>query len=353
MTTTTTTTTTTGIVKISKEKAQELFEGLRRQIVTGNDDAIVAYLSEMSRLAANARRIGLFRRWSARNYMFLAAQARWLHESHLGLYAGAAQWARIDRSVRPGSRPKLIWAYVPPAAAKTDDDAQGATPTASADTAKASKSARPTPTQRRRPAFRLVEVFDWSDTVSDDPDFVEPNWATPLAAGDAGTLSQLIASSPVPVTLTDLGGSSANGWLDRSGITVNSAMPIGNQISTLAHELTHHQLGHLDLIAETRHGGDQGDVRIRCEQEAGLGQWLVLKQLGLDETVGNDITASAAAYLRSWSDPDTGEQIAGHKRRGKLLDARLDAALAAADAIVERFCLAGISAGAGSTVTAR
>jgi hypothetical protein len=325
-TTTTTTATASAVTRLTRAEAQECFEELRRRIVTGTDEDMVNYVSELASLAANARKVGMFRKWSSRNYMFIESQRRRFGENHIGLYAGTAQWRKLARVPRDTARPKKMWAFVPPAAIRDE----GLTP----EELRAANAAH-----RSRPAFRLVEVFDWSDTVSTDTDFVEPNWAAPLATGDNKTLDRLVSSSPVPVQFLNLGGATANGYLDATGITVNSDLPVGNRISTLAHELVHHQLGHLAVLGNTAEQGEQDEVRARCEQEAALGQWLVMKMLGLGEEVGNDITTQAANYLRTWSDPDSGEEIAGHKRRGKLLDARLDAALAAADAIVERFCL--------------
>jgi hypothetical protein len=310
--------------KLTRPEITKAFAELRKTVVTGNDDYMVAYLDDIARQRANGRRAGMFRRWSHRNHMLLRTQARMFGEDPLGLYAGRAQWARVGREVRSGVQPKVIWAYAPvtvkvPALTTPDD---------TTDTDE---------TPRRYSAgFRLVEVFDWTDTVSVDPDFVEPNWTAPLAVGDHATLAALAASSPVPVNFVNLGGHTANGWLDATGITVNSSMPTGNQIATLSHELGHLELGHLDLLTQTRHDSDADEVRSRCEQEAELTQWLVLKTLGLDETVGNNLTVKTANYLRSWSDPDTGEAIEGHKRRAKLLDARLEQAMTAADAIIDR-----------------
>jgi hypothetical protein len=310
-------------VKLDRKQVTDAYAELRKAIVTGTDEHLVAYLSDMARMAANGRRIGLFRRWSHRNHMMLAAQRRQFGEQHIGLYAGAKQWARFERSVRVDARPKVIWAYsaVPVFAAVEDDGTQDAD----------------RKVVGHRPGFQLVDVFDWSDTVADDPDFVEPNWCLPLAVGDAATRDALAASSPVPVRFVDVGSRNENGWLDATGITVDSSRPVGNQIATISHELGHLELGHLERLADTQHSANPDEVRAECEQEAELTQWLVLKMLGLDEEAGNDLTAKTANYLRTWIDPNTGDDVAGHKRRGKLLDARLDAAMSAAEKIIDRY----------------
>lgn len=304
-------------VKLTNEQIQNAFEDLRQEIITGSDEHLVEYLETMADLAANARKGGMFRRWSARNFMYLEAQRRMSGESHLGLYAGRAQWASIDRKVNAGARAKKIWAFSPKKDRRdVSDDAEAEAP-------------------RMRAGFALVDVYDWSDTTSTDPTFIEPNWAAPLAVGDQATLEMLAASSPVPVEFIDMASRSENGYLCRTGIVVDASTPLGNQLSTLAHELGHFELGHLDALGSTA-GTDQAELRAKCEQEAALVQWLVMKMLGLDEAVGNDVTAAAANYLRTWID-DTGAEIPGRKRRAKLLDARLGAAMPAAEAIVDRY----------------
>lgn len=290
------------------------------------------YVVTMADLAANAHKTtGVFRRWSANNYMFLEAQRRMLGENHRGLYAGVAQWALIERQVRPDAKPKRIWVpmtFRVAAAATPTPGATAATPPAPAPAA----NAAPAATHLTR--FLTQEVYDWSDTFALNPDFVEPNWAAPLSSGDRATLDALVASSPVPVTFRDIGARSENGFLNAEGITVDLTLPLGNQISVLAHELVHHHLGHLEDLTGLRKGSVNADeVRARCEQEAGLGEWLVMLMLGLGEEVGNEVTDAAATYLRSWTN-DKGEELEGHKGRLKLLNARLNAALAAANSVV-------------------
>ena len=69
-------------------------------------------------------------------------------------------------------------------------------------------------------------------------------------------------------------------------------------------------------------------------------QWLVMKMLGLDEAVGNQVTTQAAEYLSSWTKLDKdGNPIAleGKKSRRRLLNERMGAALKVADQIVAAF----------------
>lgn len=335
--------------RLSREDVKKAHEDLRKALVAGSGSAPLEYAASLAAFAANARRThGTFRQWSMNNCLLLEAQRRRRGLRHVGLYAGVRQWAKMEREVRKDAVPLTIWIY-----AGTDEDPQNAPPAAQgpaaapqapAGTGSAAnaQAANATPAQTATAARRVFrgfiprDVYDYSDTVSLDPDFVEPNWAEPLAAGDRSTLDRLVASSPVPVRIVDFGARVENGKINEHGISVHSEMPVGNRISTLAHELAHHHLGHLELI-ESAPRSKREEVRASCEAEAGLAQWLVMKMLGLDESVGNEVTTAAADYLRSWIDPESGEEVAGHKRRERLLAQRLGRGLGAAETIVDAY----------------
>jgi len=183
-------------------------------------------------------------------------------------------------------------------------------------------------------------IYDWSDTISIDPEFIEPSWESPLFAGDEATLEALIEAASIPVKFQDLGGRSEVGHTDGDEIVIDtgsSAAPrlVGNLISTLAHELVHVELGHPGKLALIKDKQERSDARAGFEAEAALGEFLLLKSLGLDEAVGAEITKSAADYLTSWLGED-GIFIEGHKGRMKLFDARLERARVAVDAIISR-----------------
>ena len=362
------------VKKLSPKDVNEAFEALRKEIVTGDDEHMLGYLANIATFAANARRVhGMFRRWSHRNHLLLESQRHRLNESHKGVYAGTAQWSKLDRVVRSDASPKTIWAFsgrkpamtpatVPPTPtpattvigpASISSTAQVPTtvPTVTTIVSPVASVASVAPLATSHHAggmgFMRVTVFDWTDTVSTNGDFVEPTWAAPLASGDRDVLADLVGASPVRVRFEDLGARNENGWLTSSGITVDSSMPLGNQISTLAHELVHHFANHRSRQAAASAKIVKGEamserelVHARCEQEASLGQWLVMKMLGLDEQIGNEVGAAAATYLRSWVDPETAEEINGHKRRLKLLNERLDVAMAAATQVVDAFLVA-------------
>lgn len=339
---------------LSREDLKASVDELIDEIVHGDDTHWQDYLNRMATERANGVKLGLFRPWSANNRFNVLAQVRNRHDSVKGLYAGHKQWSARGRSIIDGARPYII--YGPPSylarnpgqnqqPAATAQNQQGAAP------AQQPAPAQPQQPQQQVRMFRrppMIEVYDWTQTVADDPDYVEPDWGVPLAFGDLDTLSLLAATSPVPVTFRDIGSRNEHGWLDATGITVDSSMPVGNQIFTLLHELGHHHLGHLDQVTTTTAPVDVVDddtarTYATCEQEAALVQFLAMKMLGLDEGVGNNITEAAGAYLRSWTRTDkdgTIVPVEGHKTKRKLVLKRFDIAIKAADAIIGAYAQA-------------
>lgn len=325
-------------------------EALLDEIANGDDSHWQQYADRMAAEVAAGFKIGLYKVWSSNNRFYLTSQAKARKLAVHGMYAGVAQWQQRGREVREGEQPFIIFgpptfrlrgaqpapAGAPPASATPAPPVQPAATPAATNTTPA-----PAPQfigYRRPPT---IEVYDYSQTYSTQEDFDEPDWAVPLAGGDLGTLYQLTQVSPVPVTFTDIGAHLEHGWLDATGITIDSSRGVAEQTSTLAHELAHYHLGHLDKIASTRGNPVAEDTaRAQCEQEAALTEFFVMKMLGLDESVGVNVTAAAGQYLRTWTktNPDgTTTPIAGHKGRRKLLKARFADSFRAAQTIAAAY----------------
>ena len=309
----------------------EASDKLRKALVAhtgGANPTVEAYLETYAGFKRNAaKQHGMFRSLSARNMSLIEAQRG--DRQLIGLYGGFRQWELLNRALLPDAKPLTIWV---PSIKKVEDKK------AVAVGSKADKI-------ERCVGFSTAAVYDWSDTISLDPDFIEPSWESPLFAGDEDTLEALIEASSLPVTFKDLGGRSEVGHTDGEEIVIDtgsSAAPrlVGNLISTLAHELVHVELGHPGKLAAITDKVERDLARAGFEAEAALGEYLLLKSLGVDESVGAEITKAAADYLTIWSNED-GVAVDGHKGRMKLFNARLELSRISVDSIVSRI-LAGV-----------
>lgn len=327
---------------LTRSEVQESFEQLRREVVSGGDEEIGSYLTELAHLAANAHRVsGSFRRWSHRNHLMLESQRRRFAETHRGLYAGRAQWRKLDRSVLPDARPKLIWAAL---GSKNETDAAVQTPkvpqgvrstTTSAVRSASTAPAKVTPATSAKASsvackrssfkgFRLVEVFDWTDTVSNDPDAIEPDWEAPLVGGFRATLDSLAEAAPFSVVFAPLGGVEGHLRMTDREVAIEESLPVGNRIAALCRAWALHDLG-----------SDKSVPVPDREAEAVVASVLACQMLGLD--TDGAATRTAATYLRCFAEPD-GTPIAGIKRQLKMLNGRLDRAMTIANSVVAKAC---------------
>lgn len=312
-----------------KEDIDKLLDG----IVNGTDEHWQNYANQISEEVSAGLKIGIFKTWSPNNRMLLRAQAHARGHSVHGIYAGENQWAKRERTIVEGEKPFYI--YGPPSyivRGTTEDEDENTDPQATPN--------RPAPGTRvwRRPP--LIPVYDYTQTQSTDPYYEEPNWALPLAGGNLETLQRLVELSPVPVRFKHMAARRERGWLDKTGITIDSSQSISQQIWTMAHELAHYHLGHLEQLGSTQNHTERKKVRERAEQEAAMAQYFILKMLGLDEEVGMDITAAASSYLRSWikiEKDGTETPLQGRKSRRRLLKKRFADTFSVAQNIVTEF----------------
>lgn len=318
--------------KINAADFKQDIDNLLDEIVNGTDEHWQNYANQISEEVAAGLKMGLFKTWSPNNRLLLRSQARSRGRSVHGIYAGEKQWAARDRVITEGEKPFYI--YGPPSyivrGNATDDD----------ENTEETQQNRPAPGTRvwRRPP--LIPVYDYTQTTSTDPYYEEPNWVTPLAGGNLETLHRLVELSPVPVKFKNMPSRKERGWLDETGITVDASQSIGQQIWTMAHELAHYHLGHLDQIGSTRNHDEAEKIRQRVEQEAAMTQYFILKMLGLDEEVGMDITTAAGSYLRSWikvEQDGTETELQGRKSRRRLLKKRFADTFAVAQNIVTEY----------------
>lgn len=287
---------TTRPVKDTRQDIQAAEKVLRTALAT--DPTVVPdYVRRRAQAVAAARRAGIPKVYSLYNQLSLDAQVRRHGLVHLGVYAGPRQYEEINRHVKDGVKPLIVCAP-----AKRKD---------------------PTTDEEKLVGWINVEVFDYTDTMADDPDFIEPEFEQPLLAGDQATFTKLASLSTTPVRRRDLGSSLERSTFDGTTVTVDFTVPIANQISALAHQVLHQRLGDVHHPASPDH-----------EATAILAQWLFMEMAGLGTSVGNNVVDHAVADLRRWIDPATGKTIEGHKGRVRLLHQRLRAGIDLAEQLV-------------------
>lgn len=323
--------------EIPKATQAEMMKDLRRQLV-GDDaspDAGLEFAAQMAamRLEAVGRGASTDHKWSMANRVMAQMEAARRGASIAGWMGGSRQWEAQGRVLKPGAEPYEIWAPVIKGdKADKDDETKGAE--AGGDTAEAPAPGRrftkKTTDGKTLVGFRAIKVYDWTQTVRADgqPD---PDWKATVPGGSQELLERLKASSPHPIEY-DHGGNTtghAHGWTDGRKIVLDPHKGTGNQISTLAHEMTHAELDHVGRIA-------RGEItREEAEQEAQLGAYLVVRSLNVGDDTDKAMTEVTSQYLRHWVRED-GQQVAGHKQRWKMLQNRITPASDAAHRILTR-----------------
>lgn len=306
-----------------KQQADQLIDNL----VEGTPQNALAFAVQFAEERARAQMHGVFKLWSLGNRLYLEGQVRKRGASVRHAFAGKKQWESMGRQVLENELDKPFKIQGSPFyTVRQEDPATGLEERV-----------------MRRGRAPVIEVYDWSQTRSTDENYVEPDWEAPISAGDHPTLQTLVDSSPLPVTFADLSATNAHGRYDGQSITIDSAIPVGNQIVELARQLARHELGHtVDLRAVRKASpvNDEFTVRTVQASEAALTGWMVGKALGLDDDTDGAVTQQAAEYLHTWTVEHDGAAVerVGRKSRRKLLRSRIDTAMKATDAILGRYC---------------
>lgn len=337
-------------VEVPKTKQADLMKDLRRQLVgdTAKPDAGLEFAAKMQamRLEAVARGASTDHKWSMTNRLMTQMEAARRGVNIAGWMGGERQWEAQGRVLKPGARPYEIWAPVIKSAKSKvedeDDETNGRAAGAAEDeTPKGRRFSKKTADGKEMVGFRLVKVYDWTQTVRSDgqPD---PDWKANVPGGNPELLERLKASSPFPIEYDHSGNTTghAHGWTDGRKIVLDPNKSVGSQISTLAHEMAHAELDHVGRI-------QRGEMtREQAEQEAGLSQYLFVRSLDLGEDTDKAVTEGASSYLRNWTRED-GKPVAGHKQRWKMLQDRVAPASDASHRILTRLLGLGEQESAG------
>ncbi len=146
-------------------------------------------------------------------------------------------------------------------------------------------------------AFKAVPVFDVSQTSGKDL----PAHPAQLLEGEAPTgfreeLETKITASGYTISYEEIPGG-ANGYTSRTGkVVIDSRLSKAQQAKTLAHELAHIKLGHMERDDyHTGPGGCRGDMEVEAESVA----YIVSHAKGLKS--GN----YSFGYITSWAGGNT------------------------------------------------
>jgi antirestriction protein ArdC len=184
---------------------------------------------------------------------------------------GYKSWQKLDRQVKKGSRGIRIFAPLTYHKKKDEVDAE----------------------QTYLAGFRMISVFDLSQTEGDDDQL--PVMLTGLRSSEDYTdmMHRIIEISPVPVELYDM-GFAGHGcyYTDKGMIRINSRSTSTQNLKTLFHELGHHYCRSLKEKYEYS----------REEFVVESAAYLICCMLGIDTG------EYAIPYLKSWFDDFKGFQ---------------------------------------------
>ncbi len=228
-----------------------------------------------------------FHRYSLNNQLLIMAQ-----RPDATRVAGFNKWKELGRSVNKGE--KAIWIYAPLVRKVEVEDDAGRRK------------------ESRVVGFKVVPVFDVSSTSGQplpEPPVVPYN----RASGDAPEgmreeLSAQVEEHGYTLVYRDLGDGPAipDGSTDPANktVTINTQHSEAHQAKTLAHELAHIELGHLERTGEyhTRAGGQRSTMEVEAESVAyGIGRRYGLRAKG-----------DSFAYIDGWAsgNPDKVHQTA-------------------------------------------
>jgi len=189
-----------------------------------------------------------FHQYSLNNQMLIMMQ-----KPEATQVAGFNKWKELGRSVNKGE--KAIWIQAPMVVRKKSDD--------------------PDSDERRVIGFKPVPVYDVSQTNGKPlptPPVVYTQEQGEAPAGMVDDLSEQIKSHGYTVEYEDLGADATakDGYTDPVGkrVVINTSRSSAHQAMTLAHELGHIDLGHMERMHDYTRGGQRPQMEVEAESVA-------------------------------------------------------------------------------------
>lgn len=226
-----------------------------------------------------------FHRYSFNNQMLILIQNR-----DATKVAGFHKWKEFGRSVNKGE--KAIWIYAPMIRKVPALDANG--------NPKKSPNGKPL-LEERLTGYKVVPVYDVSSTSGKplpDAPMIPFNRSTGEAPeGMHNDLGTQVEAHGYRLVYRDLGQGEhiPDGATDprTKAVTINTAHSHAHQAMTLAHELAHIELGHLDRTSEyhTRAGGQRSTMEVEAESVS----YVISRRYGMEPP------ESSFSYIDGWA----------------------------------------------------
>jgi hypothetical protein len=150
-----------------------------------------------------------------------------------------------------------------------------------------------------RKSWGTVPVFDVSQTNGRPLPESHTELTEEPPAGFIDDLQATIAGLGFTVVYQDIPGSKG-GWTDgvTKEVVVDASVGAADRARTLAHELGHIQLGHLDQMEDyhSGHDGKRGFMEVEAESVA----YVICRNAGMTPAIGN----TSSTYVAGWAKGD-------------------------------------------------
>lgn len=277
-------------------------EDIRREI-----DEAIANLNTAERWTNWLEYAGRFHNYSFNNQLLIQMQFPTATQ-----VAGFNRWKDLGRAVEKGS--KAIWIWAPKKARVKAPCPPGVTPDGQED-------GKPFVYRKVVTGFLPVSVFDVTQTAGDpvpsppQVPYTREQGEAPPQMGPA--LQAQIEAHGYSVHFEELPAGGPEGFTshDPKRVVVSTRFSSAHQMVTLAHELAHIELGHMEQVHEY-HSGPDGK-RPTMEVEAESVAYVIGRRFGLQPG------GSAFAYIDGWAKGDTTKVAATADRVVKAADAIL------------------------------
>ena len=265
--------------EISFDNKETRNEDVRREI-----DAAIDGLNTADRWKEFLDVSRRFHNYSLNNQMLILLQ-----KSKATRVAGFHKWKEFGRSVNKGER--AIWIYAPMIKRVIDKDAHG--------NVKLGPDGKPK-WKEALLGFKTVPVYDVSSTSGKplpEPPFIPFNRTSGEAPeGMHDDLREQVEAHGYTLEYRDLGDAEGipDGATDPRSkkVIINTAYSHAHQAMTLAHELAHIELGHLERTAEyhTRAGGQRHTMEVEAESVS----YVISRRYGMEPD-------SSFSYIDGWA----------------------------------------------------